>query len=82
MWYNLKRQLNKLSKNKIIGSYIIILTMTTKEGKVKDGKKINKKEIKDGKTTEGINKIVMDNLVDLSITEMVTIEIMEVGEGI
>ncbi len=56
--------------------------MTTKEGKVKDGKKINKKEIKDGKTTEGINKIVMDNLVDLSITEMVTIEIMEVGEGI
>jgi hypothetical protein len=57
--------------------------MTTKEGKVKDGEIIDKKEINDGKKIKGINKIMMDNLVDLGITEMVTIEIMEVSkEGI
>ncbi len=44
---------------------------------------IDKKEIKDGKTIKGINKIVMDNLVDLGVTKMVTIEIMELEkEGI
>ncbi len=83
MLYNLKRQLNKLNKNKIIDNQIIILTMTTKEGKVKDGEIIDKKEIKDGKTIKGIDKIVMDNLIDLGVTKMVTIEIMEVDkEGI
>ncbi len=80
MWYNLKCQLNKLSKNKIINNQIIILTMTTKEGKIKDGEVIDKKEIKDGKTIEGINKIMMDNVVNLGITKMVTIKIMEVSK--
>jgi hypothetical protein len=36
--------------------------MTTKKGKVKDGVIIDKKEIKDGKTIKGINKIEMYNL--------------------
>jgi hypothetical protein len=54
--------------------------MTTKEGKIKDGEVIDKKEIKDGKTIEGINKIMMDNVVNLGITKMVTIKIMEVSK--
>jgi len=75
--------LNKLSKHKIIDNQIIILITITKEGKVKDGKIIDKKEIKDGKTIKGIDKIVMDNVVDLGITKMVIVKIMEVGkEGI
>jgi len=46
--------------------------MTTKEGKIKDGK-----------TIESISKIAMDNLVNLNITKIVIFEIMEVGkEGI
>jgi len=57
--------------------------MTIEEGKIKDDKIIDKKEIKDGKIIEGINKIVMDNPVDPGITKMVIIEIIEVNkEGI
>jgi hypothetical protein len=33
--------------------------MTTKEGRAKDGKIIDKEEIKDGKIIEGIDKIEM-----------------------
>ncbi len=88
MWYNMKRQSNKLSKSKIIDSWIIILLMTIEEGKIKDGDIIDKKEIKDGETIKGIGMIKMDNQVDLRIieitlTEIVIIEITEVGkEGI
>lgn len=88
MWYNLKHQLNKLNDKFFINNQIIILIMTTEEGKVKDGEKYNKKEIKDGQIIKGINKIVMDNSTDLGrtemvITKMVTIKIMEVRkEGI
>jgi hypothetical protein len=62
--------------------------MTIEEGKIKHSEIINKKKIKDGETIKGIGKIKMDNLVDLgiietTITEIVIIEIMEVGkEGI
>jgi hypothetical protein len=36
--------------------------MTTKEGKVKDGKTNDKEEIELGKTIEGFSKIEMDDL--------------------
>lgn len=68
MWYNLKHQLNKLNSKFFINNQIIILIMTIKEGKVKDGEIFNKKKIKDGQIIKGINKIVMDNSIDLGRT--------------
>jgi hypothetical protein len=44
--------------------------MTTKKQKVKDGKTNDKEEIKVGKTIEGFDKIKMDDLTKMSITEM------------
>jgi hypothetical protein len=42
--------------------------MITKDGRAKDGKRINKDGIKDGKIIEVINKIEMASLVKMSIT--------------
>jgi hypothetical protein len=65
-----------LSKNKVFGNKIIILVTTTEEGRTKDGKIINKEEIKDGKIIKGIDKIEMASLAKNSITKMVIIEII------
>jgi hypothetical protein len=54
-----------LSKNKVFDNQIIILTTTSKEGRVKDGKIIDKEIIKDGKIIEGIDKIKMANLAKM-----------------
>jgi hypothetical protein len=48
IWYNLKHQLNKLSKNKLFNNKIIIY-MITKEGRAKDGKIIDNNRMKDVK---------------------------------
>lgn len=78
MQYNLKHQSNRLNKNKIINNQIIILFTTIEEGKAKDGKIIDKEEIKDGKIIKGVDKIEMASLAEMGI-----IEIMEIGkEGI
>jgi hypothetical protein len=49
--------------------------MTIEEGRAKDGKIIDKEEIKDGKIIKGINKIEMVSLAKMGIIEMILIEI-------
>ncbi len=74
----MKHQINKLSKNKVFGSQIIILITTTENGRAKDGEIINKEGIKDAQIIEGIDKIEMASLAKMCITK-----IMEIGkEGI
>ncbi len=72
--------MNKLSKNKIFGSKIIILIIIIEEGRAKDGEVTDKEAIKDDKIIEGIDKITMANLTEMGITKILIIKIVEVGK--
>lgn len=80
--------MNRLSKNKVFGSWIIIiLDMIIEEGRAKDGKTITKDGMKDGKIIEVINMIKMASLVKMGITKttiigIITIEIMEINKEV
>jgi hypothetical protein len=85
----LKHELNKLNKTKVFDNQIIIiLAIIIEYGRAKDGKTIDKDEIKDGKIIKVTDKIEMVSLAKMGITEMaitkiITIKIMEIGkEGI
>jgi hypothetical protein len=54
--------------------------MITKKWRAKDGKITNKEGIKDGNIIESIDKITMANLIEIGITEILIIEIVEIDK--
>ncbi len=61
------------------GVYQLCTCPIIKERKAKDYEIIDKEGIKDGKIVEGIDKIAMANLTEMGITEILIIEIVEIG---
>jgi hypothetical protein len=67
---------------------MIIIAMIIKDERTKDGERIDRYGIKDGKIITVINKIKMASIVKMGITKMaiigiITTKIMEIGmEGI